>query len=113
LEALYVDKGQVLLQLRRRLVKSFMDILILTKLKEKPMTGYDIISLIYKEFRILPGSGSVYSLLYSMERKGLVKGTWDERRRIYTLTPRGVETIRAALDSYNMIEDFIALLLSK
>jgi len=113
LEVLRVDERQISLQIRRRLVKSFMDILILSKLKEKPMSGYDIISLTYRKFRILLGSGSVYSLLYSMERKGLIKGTWDERRRIYVLTQKGEETINAALNSYEGIEGFMTSLLSK
>jgi len=113
LEVLHVDERQIFLQIRRRLVKSFVDMLILSKLKEKSMSGYDIISLIYRKFRILLGSGSVYSLLYSMERKGLIKGTWDERKRIYMLTPKGEETIKAALNSYEGIENFITMLLSK
>jgi len=89
-----------------------MDILILSKLKEAPMSGYDIISLIYKKFHILLGSGSVYSLLYSMERKGLIKGVWNERKRMYVLTPKGEATIEAALKSYEKIENFIMTLLS-
>jgi len=76
------------------------------------MSGYDIISLIYRKFRVLPGSGSVYSLLYSMERKGLIRGTWDERRRIYVLTAKGEETLKAALNSHEGIENFMTALLS-
>lgn len=113
MEVLCPDKGKLSLQIRRRLVKSFMDMLVLSKLNERPMSGYDIISSIYGEFHILPGSGSVYSLLYSMERKGLIRGTWVERRRIYTLTPKGQESINAALSSYEKIQDFITTLLPK
>ncbi len=112
MEVLLVNERQVLPQIRRRLVSAFMDLVILSRLKERPMSGYDIISLVYRKFRVLPGSGSVYSLLYSMERKGLIKGTWDERRRIYVLTPKGEETIKAALDSYEGIENFMTALLS-
>jgi len=112
LEGFRVDERQILLQLRRRLVKSMMDILILSKLRERPMSGYDIISLTYRRFRILLGSGSVYSLLYAMERKGLIKGTWEERKRIYTLTLKGEQTIKAALSSYQGIENFVTTLLT-
>lgn len=108
-----MDKGQISLQLRRRLVKSFIDIIILSKLKENPMSGYDVISLIYKKFHILPGSGSVYSVLYSMEREGLIKGRWNQRKRIYALTSKGEETIKATLDSYDGIGNFMTSLLSK
>lgn len=113
MEVLQADKGQILLQMRRRLLRSFMDLLILSELRERPMSGYDIISLIYRRFHILPGSGSVYSLLYSMERKALIKGTWEERRRIYRLTLKGEETVEAALNSYERVENFMTALLSK
>ena len=113
MEVLYADKDKALLQIRRRLIKNFIDIIILSKLKDTPLSGYDVISLIKRRFHILLGSGSVYSLLYSMERKGLIKGVWNERRRIYTLTPKGEETIKATTDSHKRIESFVATLLPK
>lgn len=113
MEVLYSDKEKVLSQMRRRLIKNFMDIIILSRLKETPMSGYDVITLIYKRFHILLGSGSIYSLLYSMERKGLIRGIWDERRRIYKLTSRGEETIKAVLDSYERIKSFMTKLFAK
>ena len=83
-----------------------MDLLILTELNERPMSGYDVMTLIYRRFRILMGSGSVYSLLYRMERDGLIFGTWQERRRMYELTDEG----RAVAEtSEGFYEDFIDL----
>ena len=71
-----------------------MDLYILEVLKEKPMSGYDFLSLIHKKFDILLSSGTVYSLLYSMERKGLIKGIPNERKRIYTLTEKGKQSLK-------------------
>jgi DNA-binding PadR family transcriptional regulator len=105
LEILYADRDRALSQIRRRLVKNFMDIIILSELKETPLSGYDVMTLIY--------SGSVYSLLYSMERKGLIKGDWNERRRLYTLTQKGEEAIEATTNSYDRIESFITDLLPR
>ncbi|NIM45420.1 MAG: PadR family transcriptional regulator, partial [Nitrososphaeria archaeon] len=51
-----------------------MDILILSQLRKTPMCGYDVITSIFERFNFLPSSGSVYSLLYSLERGGLIKG---------------------------------------
>ena len=113
LEILYADNEKALSQIRRRLVKNFMDVIILSELKETPLSGYDVMTLIYRRFRILLGSGSVYSLLYSMERKGLIKGDWNERRRLYTLTQKGEKAIEATMNSYNRIESFVANLLPK
>ena len=70
------------------------------------MSGYDFMMLIYRRFHVLMGSGSVYSLLYRMERDGLISGTWQERRRVYELTDRG----RAVAEtSEGFFEDFMDL----
>ena len=94
------------MKLRRRLVKNFMDLLILMELRERGMSGYDVMKLIYRRFRILMGSGSVYSLLYRMEAEGLIRGTWQERRRIYMLTPKGQQV---AETSHRFHEDLMDL----
>ena len=105
-ELLSAEKGRCLLKLRRRLVKNFMDLLILMELRERTMSGYDVMTLIYRRFGILMGSGSVYSLLYRMEREGLIAGTWQERRRVYMLTPKGAQ---AAETSHRFHEDLMDL----
>jgi len=56
---------------------------------------------------MLPGSGTVYSVLYSMERQGLVRGTWNERRRIYRLTKKGEAAARLTFNFYEKIEDLM------
>jgi len=60
-----------------------MDIIILAELRNEPMSGYDVISFIHNKFHLLVSSGTVYSLLYSLERNDLIKGTWDKRKRVY------------------------------
>jgi hypothetical protein len=39
--------------LRRRAIKTFMDMLILAEIQEKPLSGYDIIGLVHKRFNVL------------------------------------------------------------
>jgi DNA-binding PadR family transcriptional regulator len=79
--------------LRRRTIKTFMDMLVLAELQAKPLSGYDIITLIHRKFNVLVSSGTVYSLLYSLERKGLVNAEMDQRKRVYTLTDKGEKTL--------------------
>jgi DNA-binding PadR family transcriptional regulator len=86
--------SKIVENLRRRTIKTFMDVLILSELQQKPLSGYDIISLIHKRFNVLVSSGTVYSLLYSLERKGLVTADVDSRKRIYTLTDKGEQTLQ-------------------
>jgi len=107
LETIHTEKNKLLWHLHKRTVKNFMDILILSELRKSPMSGYDVITLVYQKFNFLPSSGSVYSLLYALERKGLTKGGWNEKRRIYTLTPKGEEIVEASLSLYGKIESLM------
>lgn len=104
--------AKIVENLRRRTIKTFMDMLILAELQEKPLSGYDIISLIHKRFNVLVSSGTVYSLLYSLERKGLVIADVDQRKRVYTLTAKGeqtLETVEKANDEINgLVQNLIS-----
>ena len=99
-------------KLTRRMVNAFMDIIILSKLeiteRESEVTGYNLMKLINKKFNILVGTGTVYAVLYSMERKGLICSSLKGRRRIYKLTDQGEQVIQSLsasnLTSSNLIE---------
>lgn len=93
------------------MIKNFSDIFILAELRNGPLSGYDVIEYIHNKFRILVSSGTVYSILYSLEREGLITGNWNQRRRMYTLTPKGEETIKAILSTNDKIECILSILL--
>ena len=90
--------------MQERILKGFLDILVLSKLRKEPKSGYDIITFIHKRFNILPSSGTVYSTLYLLERDGLIKGGLTQGKRVYTLTDKGVNTIRTVLASRENIQ---------
>jgi len=94
-------------KLRRRTIQNFMDIFILTEMKTGSMSGYDVISLIHRRFGMLVSSGTVYSLLYSMEREGLIKGVWNQRKRIYELTEKGEQNIKVITKANEEIQRFL------
>jgi PadR family transcriptional regulator, regulatory protein PadR len=82
--------------LDRELKKGSAELLILSLLDARPRHGYDLSKLI--ETR--SGGGlkfhidSLYPLLYRLEERGWIKGTWVEkagerRRRFYRLTAEG------------------------
>jgi DNA-binding PadR family transcriptional regulator len=58
------------------------------------MSGYDVISFAHKKFQILLSPGTVYSSLYSLERRGLVKGVNTQGKRVFMLTEHGIEAVR-------------------
>jgi DNA-binding PadR family transcriptional regulator len=104
--------SKIVENLRRRTIKTFMDMLILAELQEKPLSGYDIISLVHRRFNVLVSSGTVYSLLYSLERKGLVTADMDQRKRVYTLTEKGEQTLetvgRANVEINGLVQNLIS-----
>jgi DNA-binding PadR family transcriptional regulator len=104
-------EGKVLKKMHERIIKNFMDIIILAELKTGPLSGYDVISFIHNKFHLLVSSGTVYSLLYSLERNGLIEGTWNERKRVYNLTEKGEKTIETILGANDKINHFITSLL--
>ena len=101
--------------IHKRIIRELLDILILGTLNKSrfPMSSYDLISFVHKKFGLLISSGTVYGLIYCMEREGLIRGFWKGRKRVFTLTERGKETIKALLDERNEIINLIEKLLMK
>jgi len=104
-------EGKILKKMHERIIKSFMDIVILAELKNGPLSGYDVISLIHTRFHLLVSSGTVYSLLYSLERNDLIEGTWNERKRVYKLTEKGVKTIETIIGANDKLRNLLSNLL--
>jgi DNA-binding PadR family transcriptional regulator len=90
-------ESEILMKMNRRVVTIFLDVLILLKLRNASLSGYDIISYVHKRFDMLISSGTVYSCLYHLERDGLIKGELVQRKRVYMLTEKGRETVKTIL----------------
>ena len=82
--------------LDRELKRGSAELLILSLLDARPRHGYDLSKLIETrsggalKFHL----DSLYPLLYRLEERGWIKGTWVEkpderRRRFYKVTPEG------------------------
>jgi DNA-binding PadR family transcriptional regulator len=87
----------ILKNIRERALKSFLDILILTEIAKKPLSGYDVISVIFKRYRFLISAGTIYSLLYKLERDGLIEGYSNGKKRLYRATDKGKLTVEVIL----------------
>ena len=77
--------------MRERLFKRLIDLFVLVELKKKSMSGYDVTSMLHTKYDVLVSPGTVYALLYSLEREGFIEGRWDERKRVYGLTSIGLQ----------------------
>ena len=90
------------------------ELLILALVEDRPRHGYEIAKLIDQrsdgvlQFHV----ASLYPLLYRMEKRGLIKGTWVEktgqrRRRFYKLMPEGKKVLNEQRQTWS---DFFAAL---
>lgn len=105
-------EGKILKKMHERIIKNLMDIIIImTELRNGSLSGYDCISYIHNKFNLLVSSGTVYSLLYSLERNDLIEGVWDERKRVYKLTQKGEKTINTLLGANDKIKSFMTNIL--
>lgn len=94
------------------LIKNFLDVIILARLRKLgPLSGYDVLRFVHGTYDILISPGTVYSLLYSLERRSFVAGEWIEGRRVYSLTEKGEKTINVIIQSKDELVGFVENLL--
>ena len=106
-----METSTMIRNIHRRIIKNFLDVLVLAELRKGAMTGYDVIVLIHDKFHFLVSSGTVYSTMYSLERSGLISSASNYRRRVYRLTAKGEETIRAIMSANDKIRYLVSTLL--
>ena len=90
-----------------KLTKGLLDLIILQFVSTQPMHGYQIITKIRKNYGVYFGPSTIYPLLNSLEKKGIVKSEWNmnfERpRKIYSLTSNGQNMLNFTEESLNLI----------
>src|SRR5262244_3923536 len=100
--------------LDREVKRGSAEMLILALVEDRPRHGYEIAKLIEQrsdgvlQFHV----ASLYPLLYRLEKRGLIKGTWIEkagqrRRRYYKLMPEGKKALNEQRQTWS---DFFAAL---
>jgi DNA-binding PadR family transcriptional regulator len=94
-------------ELETRIVRTFLDVIVLQVLKEKGnASGYDIVLFLDQRFGKMLSSGSVYATLYGIERKGLITGMTEARKTNYKLTEKGEETLKIIQQSEAELRKF-------
>jgi len=95
-------------QIRVSLLKRFIDVIVLEELKKCEMSGYDLVFRLHTKYDLLVSPGTVYALLYSLERQGLIKGKVEERKRVYELTNNGLENANFLKKQFKEVTLFLA-----
>jgi PadR family transcriptional regulator PadR len=93
--------------LDRELKRGSAELLILSLLDARPRHGYELSKLIHtrSEGQLTFHIDSLYPLLYRLEERGWIKGTWVEkpderRRRFYKVTAEGRRVLAQQLKTW-------------
>ena len=97
------------------LKKGSAEFLVLSLIEHEARHGYELCKLIESRSRgtITFNVASLYPLLYRMEDRGWIVGRWVERagqrrRRFYSITRTGLETLEAQRASWREFVNAIA-----
>jgi len=107
-------RGDTIREVEKRILIDFMDLLILSLAccYSGLVGGYDVLRFLQRRYRFLPSPGTVYSRLYELERRGLLRGSQNGRKRVYTPTCLGEETVKAVIASKDRIVKFVSMVLN-
>jgi DNA-binding PadR family transcriptional regulator len=95
----FIEK-RILEVFKERAIVAFLDAVIMRQLKAQPKSGYDIIQHVRNKFNFLVSPGTVYAQLYSMQRKNLIKASFEGgKKRSYALTDYGLKVLEITCNS--------------
>ena len=84
--------------MKRRFVKSFLDMLVLKLIQTEPMWGYKILKKTEALYQIKLRHGALYPLLNALEANGFIKSKKELQkgriRKVYQITPKGTKLIK-------------------
>ena len=106
--------------LDRELKKGAAELLLLSVLEARPRHGYELGKLIEERSggRLTFHIDSLYPLLYRLEERGWIKGTWVEkpgerRRRYYRITAAGRTVLARQLQTWATFVDAVGRVTGK
>ena len=102
-------REEITSRIRQKCIRGFIDIMTLALLVDSPMCGYEIIETIYERARVLLSPGTVYPLLDSLQRKGLIESKTESKKKIYEITGRGRETLVRMSAEYAKIQSILSV----
>jgi len=89
-------------------VKRHFETIVLSILSEHPMCGYDVIKTIYQRYHASLSQGTVYSLLYLLESKGLLTvDVSDSRSKVYVLTEQGRKRAESQIKDFVVAQRYL------
>ncbi|HSR67604.1 MAG TPA: helix-turn-helix transcriptional regulator [Acidobacteriota bacterium] len=88
--------------IERELKRGSTEMMILALVEDRARHGYEMLKLMEERSRgkLSFHIGSVYPILYRLEKRGLIKGAWREekgarRKKVYEITPKGRRALKS------------------
>lgn len=94
---------EILEEMNKRIINSFLDMLILIKLRKEPLSDYDILNFANSNFNVLLNSDTLHQSMSLLERDGLIKSEETQTKKIYSLTKPGEEKATEFIESKGKI----------
>lgn len=89
-------------ELEQRLVRDFLDILILQLVEAQPTWGYMIIKKTESAYGVKLRHGALYPMLNSLQTRGLIRSKKQLEkgrvRKVYEITPEGEKMLDAYIE---------------
>jgi DNA-binding PadR family transcriptional regulator len=82
-------------EIYKEIKRSFLRYIVLKIIKDKPIHGYDIMKTVelLSKGHWSPSAGSIYPILENLESKGFIQSKETDRRKVYSITPAGMEAL--------------------
>jgi DNA-binding PadR family transcriptional regulator len=92
-----------------RFVKKHLEIVILSLMLRGPMCGYDLIRAIYHRYHSFLSQGTIYPVLYDLQRRELLRVGEEKnpRSKVYTLTEHGVEESKTRISHFISAQEYV------
>lgn len=95
-----LDFDSIQEEVMEQVIKKNLEMIVLNILQKRGMCGYDVIKTIARRFHVVLPQGTVYPLLYSLEKKGFLKTNSSSREKIYQLTEQGKKYANNRLNNF-------------
>jgi len=89
--------------MNERIVKNFLDMLILIELKRGPLSDNELVTGLHEKVGKVTDSNLVDLNLGCLTKEGFITNRSVENKRFYALTMKGKEKAKVFLDSKNRI----------
>jgi DNA-binding PadR family transcriptional regulator len=100
----------------KKVIKNFSDIVILKYLIKNPQSnGYQILRHLKEEFAISFSPGTVYHVIYGLEREKLIESQAinEEKSRTYRITEKGQKALESTYTVSDTITNLVAYIVSE